>query len=375
MIPKDVALQYGLSGANLRASGVDCDLRRDQRAADGVGQGRLEGLDPPRRRQLRPLLGAPAGDARVDARSSTSCSTRCRPGRSWPRCRASSRCPRARRGSATENPLGEMGYYVVSKGDLGPFRVKIRSASFNNIASCRGCCAACTCPTSSRSSPRCTSSSGTSIDDDRSDRRSPYWGAVAAARARRHRRRAAAGRHDRLPVPVQDDELHAEPPRADGSRAVRLDAAVRRSRQVAAEGRHPPGAGRPADLQDGPADRARQHVPARRRRAVRPRRVLHQLRRRRVLHARRQLGQRARHPHRRLVERQQVLAARRPARGRPADRLRAADGARRDRRRHPGRHDEPAGHRRRSRTRARSSAGTASATRTSSPSSSASASS
>ena len=35
---------------------------------------------------------------------------------------------------ATENPLGEMGYYVVSKGDLGPFRVKIRSASFNNIS-------------------------------------------------------------------------------------------------------------------------------------------------------------------------------------------------------------------------------------------------
>ena len=35
---------------------------------------------------------------------------------------------------STENPLGEMGYYVVSKGDLGPFRVKIRSASFNNVS-------------------------------------------------------------------------------------------------------------------------------------------------------------------------------------------------------------------------------------------------
>ena len=29
----------------------------------------------------------------------------------------------------TENPLGQMGYYVVSKGATGPFRVKIRSAS------------------------------------------------------------------------------------------------------------------------------------------------------------------------------------------------------------------------------------------------------
>ena len=34
----------------------------------------------------------------------------------------------------TENPLGVMGYYVVSKGDLTPFRVKIRSASFNNVS-------------------------------------------------------------------------------------------------------------------------------------------------------------------------------------------------------------------------------------------------
>ena len=35
---------------------------------------------------------------------------------------------------STENPLGEMGYYVVSQNDQGPFRVKIRSASFNNIS-------------------------------------------------------------------------------------------------------------------------------------------------------------------------------------------------------------------------------------------------
>ena len=29
VIPGDVALSYGLSGANLRASGVDWDIRRD----------------------------------------------------------------------------------------------------------------------------------------------------------------------------------------------------------------------------------------------------------------------------------------------------------------------------------------------------------
>jgi NADH-quinone oxidoreductase subunit D len=35
---------------------------------------------------------------------------------------------------STENPLGEMGYYVVARADTEPFRVKIRTASFNNIS-------------------------------------------------------------------------------------------------------------------------------------------------------------------------------------------------------------------------------------------------
>jgi NADH-quinone oxidoreductase subunit H len=46
-----------------------------------------------------------------------------------------------------------------------------------------------------------------------------------------------------------------------------------------------------------------------------------------------------------LGERQQVRAPRRAARRRAADRLRAAAAARGRRRRDPGRHDEPAGHR------------------------------
>src|SRR4029077_1811038 len=35
---------------------------------------------------------------------------------------------------ATENPLGEMGDYIVSTGDLAPLRVEVRSASFNNVS-------------------------------------------------------------------------------------------------------------------------------------------------------------------------------------------------------------------------------------------------
>jgi NADH-quinone oxidoreductase subunit D len=133
VIPANVALQYGLSGANLRASGVDWDLRRDQvlplpydkidfkvwshpdgdsfarcwvrlqetREATKIVDQLIESLPAgPILAKVPRIIKVPAGEAWV----------------------------------STENPLGEMGYYVVSKGDLGPFRVKIRSASFNNIS-------------------------------------------------------------------------------------------------------------------------------------------------------------------------------------------------------------------------------------------------
>jgi NADH-quinone oxidoreductase subunit D len=133
VIPPEVGLAYGLSGANIRASGVDWDLRRDEPVGlawnevdwkvwthpDGDSFARfwvrlqevrestkivdqlLEGLPSgPIMAKVPRIIKVPAGEAYV----------------------------------ATENPLGAMGYYVVSKGDLVPFRVKIRTPSFNNIS-------------------------------------------------------------------------------------------------------------------------------------------------------------------------------------------------------------------------------------------------
>ena len=34
----------------------------------------------------------------------------------------------------TENPLGLNGYYLVSRGEKTPWRLKLRTASFNNIS-------------------------------------------------------------------------------------------------------------------------------------------------------------------------------------------------------------------------------------------------
>jgi len=133
VIPRDVALQYGMSGANLRASGVDWDLRRDQKLAlaydkvdwkvithpDGDSFARcwvrLQEVRESTRIVDQLLDTIPAGPVMAKVPKII-------------------KVPEGEAWVSTENPLGEMGYYVVSQGDMGPFRVKIRSASFNNIS-------------------------------------------------------------------------------------------------------------------------------------------------------------------------------------------------------------------------------------------------
>lgn len=134
VIPADIALSYGMSGANLRASGVDWDLRRDG-CPPGLAYDKADWR----------VWTHPDGDsfARTwvrlqEVRESTKIVDQLLD--SIPSGPIMAKVPRIIKvpeGEAwvsTENPLGEMGYYVVSKGDLGPFRVKIRSASFNNIS-------------------------------------------------------------------------------------------------------------------------------------------------------------------------------------------------------------------------------------------------
>ncbi len=133
VIPAEVAKQYGLSGANLRASGVDFDLRRDQALPlaydkvdwkvwthpDGDSWARcwvrLQETREATKIVDQLIDTLPAGPVMAKV----------------PRI---IKVPEGEAWVSTENPLGEMGYYVVSKGDLGPFRVKIRSASFNNVS-------------------------------------------------------------------------------------------------------------------------------------------------------------------------------------------------------------------------------------------------
>jgi NADH-quinone oxidoreductase subunit D len=133
VIPPDVGLSYGLSGANIRASGVDWDLRRDEWSPlawkeldfkvwthpDGDSFARywvrLQETREATKMVDQLLDGLPSGPIQAKVPRIIKVPA----GESWVH---------------TENPLGEMGYYVVSQGGLGPFRCKIRSASFNNIS-------------------------------------------------------------------------------------------------------------------------------------------------------------------------------------------------------------------------------------------------
>jgi NADH-quinone oxidoreductase subunit D len=133
VIPADVGLSYGLSGANIRASGVDWDLRRDQKLNMAWSECDWK------------VWTHTDGDSFArfwvrlqETRESTKIVDQlCDSLPSGPIMAKVPRIIKVPEGEAyveTENPLGAMGFYVVSKGDTGPFRVKIRTASFNNIS-------------------------------------------------------------------------------------------------------------------------------------------------------------------------------------------------------------------------------------------------
>ncbi|MGB8362260.1 MAG: NADH-quinone oxidoreductase subunit D 1 [Acidimicrobiia bacterium] len=133
IIPPEVAASYGVSGPIMRASGIRFDLRKTEnylpydrfefdipvgengdcwdrwwvrfqevRQAVRIVQQAIDDIPPsgPLQAKVPKVIKVPAGETYVRA----------------------------------ENPKGEMGYYLVSDGGQGPYRLKIRSASFSNIS-------------------------------------------------------------------------------------------------------------------------------------------------------------------------------------------------------------------------------------------------
>ena len=133
VIPKDVALQHGLSGANLRASGVDWDLRRDQKLPLAYDKVDFKVITHPDGDSFA-RCWVRLQEVRESTRIVDQLLDTIPAGPIMAKVPKIIKVPEGEAWVSTENPLGEMGYYVVSQGDMGPFRVKIRSASFNNIS-------------------------------------------------------------------------------------------------------------------------------------------------------------------------------------------------------------------------------------------------
>ena len=130
---------YGVSGPAARAAGVDLDLRRDEPylayadlLADGV-------LRVPTRTagDAHARVEVLLEQARVSLDLVRSCVERLRVLDRGPvnvRLPKILRPPEGATYAWTENPLGINGYYLVSRGEKTPWRIKLRSASFNNVA-------------------------------------------------------------------------------------------------------------------------------------------------------------------------------------------------------------------------------------------------
>jgi NADH-quinone oxidoreductase subunit D len=130
---------YGVSGPVARAAGVDLDLRRDEPYL-AYGELLREGvLVVPVRREgdclarFRLLLDQVV----VSLALADACVERLRSVGTGPvnvRLPKILRPPEGSTYAWTENPLGINGYYLVSRGERTPWRMKLRTASFNNVS-------------------------------------------------------------------------------------------------------------------------------------------------------------------------------------------------------------------------------------------------
>ena len=133
----DTIRQFGVSGPAARASGVDLDLRLQQPYLAYRELGEL--ITPPARRlaDAQSRLGVLAEEVVISASLIIACIDRLigRPGAVSVRIGKIIRVPEGQAYVAIEAPLGIAGVFLVSRGEKTPWRLKLRTPSFNNISS------------------------------------------------------------------------------------------------------------------------------------------------------------------------------------------------------------------------------------------------
>jgi len=131
MTPEQAAA-YGVSGPNLRGSGVAFDLRKAEHylpydkldfnvvtreAGDCYAryEVRVDEIRESAKMVIQAIDSIPSGPLQAKVPKII-------------------KVPKGETYMRAENPKGEMGYYIVSEGGTGPYRLKIRTASFSNIS-------------------------------------------------------------------------------------------------------------------------------------------------------------------------------------------------------------------------------------------------
>jgi NADH-quinone oxidoreductase subunit D len=132
ILPKEMAIDYGVTGPNLRGSGVRWDLRKDDPysiysefefdipiGSKGDCWDRYNVRIEEMRQSIRIIEQAIETIPPGNVSNGLMPNLRIEPGELY---------------SRTESPRGELGIYLVSDGSNKPYRLKIRSPSFSNLS-------------------------------------------------------------------------------------------------------------------------------------------------------------------------------------------------------------------------------------------------
>lgn len=132
ILPPDLALEHGVSGPLLRGSGVAFDVRRadpyliyDEFEFEIPVGPRGDSFD-----RFYVLIQEMRESARIVEQALEGLPEGSHLGQVPKRLNL----PKGEIYSRAENPLGELGYYLVSDGEARPYRMKIRTPSFSNIS-------------------------------------------------------------------------------------------------------------------------------------------------------------------------------------------------------------------------------------------------
>jgi NADH-quinone oxidoreductase subunit D len=129
--------QYGVSGPAARASGLDLDLRRQQPYLGYAELADLIGPPTTTYGDAQSRLRTMAEEMTTSARLVRACADRLASmdGPVAVRLGKIIRLPEGRAYSSVEAPLGIAGIYLSSRGEKTPWRLRLRTPSFSNVAS------------------------------------------------------------------------------------------------------------------------------------------------------------------------------------------------------------------------------------------------